>query len=137
VLELGVGLLDLAGAGADGARHPVQVAQLVDDRALDARDRVRLELDLALRLEALDRVDEADEPVGDEVRLLHVRREAGRHAAGDVLHERRVRDDQALARSGIAAALVAPPQFLELDGLDVRVQRDPLPGLQARGCARV
>src|SRR5215218_6272105 len=45
VLELAVHALDLAGAGADGARHPVQRAQLVDDRALDARDRVGLELD--------------------------------------------------------------------------------------------
>src|SRR3954454_10834153 len=47
VLELGVDLLDLAGPCTHGARHPVQGAQLVDDRALDARDRVRLELDLA------------------------------------------------------------------------------------------
>src|SRR5919199_188060 len=47
VLELGVGLLDLARAGADRARDPVQRAQLVDDRALDAGDRVGLELDLA------------------------------------------------------------------------------------------
>ena len=62
VLELGVGALDLARPGADGARHPVQRAQLVDDRALDARDRVGLELDLALELEALDRVDQADSP---------------------------------------------------------------------------
>jgi hypothetical protein len=88
VLELGVGLLDLAGAGADAARHPVERAQLVDDRALDAGDRVGLELDLALGLEALDRADQADEPVGDEVGLLHVRGQAGRHATGHVLDQR-------------------------------------------------
>src|SRR3954454_5114358 len=64
VLELAVHALDLAGAGAHGARHPVQRAQLVDDRALDARDRVGLELDLAIGVEALDRVDEADQAVG-------------------------------------------------------------------------
>ena len=97
VLELAVGALDLAGAGAHGARHPVQRAQLVDDRALDPRDRVRLELDLALDVEALDRVDQADQPIGDEVGLLHVRRQAGGHPAGHVLDERGVSDDELLA----------------------------------------
>src|SRR5215216_956943 len=77
VLELAVRALDLAGAGADGARHPVERPQLVDDRALDARDRVRLELDLALDVEALDRVDQPDQTIGDEVGLLDVRRQAG------------------------------------------------------------
>src|SRR3712207_8101339 len=33
VLELRVDALELARAGADGARHPVQRAQLVDDRS--------------------------------------------------------------------------------------------------------
>ena len=41
------------------ARHPVERAQLVDDRAADARDRVRLELDLAAEVEALDRARSA------------------------------------------------------------------------------
>src|SRR3954467_3817289 len=58
VLELRVDLLDLPGPRADGPGNPVQGTQLVDDRALDAGDRVRLELDLALELEALDRVDQ-------------------------------------------------------------------------------
>ena len=122
VLELGVGLLDLAGAGAHGARHPVERAQLVDDRALDARDRVGLELDLALGLEALDRADQADEPVGDEVGLLDVRGQARRHAARDVLDQRRVGDDEPLAGLLVPGALVAPPQVLELDRLDVGFQ---------------
>src|SRR3954454_20690630 len=88
VLELRVGLLDLTGAGADGARHPVERAELVDDRAADARDRVGLELDLPREVEALDRVDQADEAVGDEVGLLDVRGQPRGHAAGDVLDER-------------------------------------------------
>ena len=46
-LELHVDALDLARAGAHRARHPVERAQLVDDRAADPRDRVGLELDLA------------------------------------------------------------------------------------------
>src|SRR3954470_903538 len=88
VLELRVDLLDLPRPRPDGPRHPVECAQLVDDRALDAGDRVRLELDLALELEALDRVDEADQPVGDEIGLFDVRGQAGRHPAGHVLDQR-------------------------------------------------
>src|SRR5829696_7224806 len=97
VLELAVHALDLAGPGAHGARDPVERAELVDDRALDAGDRVGLELDLALGVEALDRVDEADQAVGDEIGLLDVRGQAGGHAARDVLHERRVGHDELLA----------------------------------------
>jgi hypothetical protein len=40
-----VGLLDLAGLEPGRTRDPVDGSQLVDDRALDPRDRVRLELD--------------------------------------------------------------------------------------------
>ena len=105
MLELLVGPLDLAGPRADRARHPVERAQLVDDRALDARDRVGLELDLALEVEALDRADQADEPVGDEVGLVDVRGQPRRHAAGDVLDQRRVGDDEPLARMLVAVAL--------------------------------
>ena len=41
------------------SRHPVHRAQLVDDRALDPRDRERLELDVAIGVVALDRADQA------------------------------------------------------------------------------
>jgi len=47
VLELDVGLLDLACLEADGARHPVDSSQLVDDRSADPADRIGLELDPA------------------------------------------------------------------------------------------
>ena len=67
--------LDLARAGAHRARHPVERAQLVDDRALDPRDRVGLELDVAGRVEALDRADQAEQAVRDEVALVDVRRQ--------------------------------------------------------------
>ena len=136
VLELLVGALDLAGAGAHRARHPVQRAQLVDDRALDARDRVGLELDLALGLEALDRADQADEAVGDEVGLLDVRGQPGRHAAGDVLDQRRVGDDEPLARPLVPVRLVAAPEVAELDRLDVRFPCPPVLLRPADGCAR-
>ena len=113
-LELGDRALDLAGARADGARHPVERAQLVDDRALDARDRVRLELDVAVRVEALDRADQAEQAVRDEVVLVDVRRQPAAEAAGDVLHERRVREDQPVAQP-----LVAPRPVLAATGVCV------------------
>ncbi len=125
VLELRVGPLDLAGPRAHAARHPVHRAQLVDDRALDAHDRVRLELDVAREVEALDRRDQTDEAVGDQVRLLDVRRQAGRGAAGDVLDQRRVGDDQPLAAARVPFVLVAPPEFAQLDRFDIRLQGRP------------
>src|SRR3954454_4572607 len=87
VLELRVDLLDLPRPRAHRPGNPVQRTQLVDDRALDPRDRVRLELDLTLELEALDRVDQADQPVRDEIGVFDVRGKTGGHPAGDVLHE--------------------------------------------------
>src|SRR5215213_5231644 len=127
VLEPAVHPLDLAGTGAHRARHPVQRAQLVDDRALDARDRVGLELDLALGVEALDRVDEADQAVGDEVGLLDVRGQAGGHAARDVLDQRRVGDHELLAGAVRPRRLVATPQIPQLDGFHVGLQALTLP----------
>src|SRR3954471_18314210 len=127
VLELGVDLLDLAGPGAHGARHPVQRAQLVDDRALDTGDRVGLELDLALGIEALDRVDEPDQAVRDEVGLLDVRRQAGGHASRDVLDQRRVGHHELLAGAAGARRLVAAPEVPQLDGFHVGLQALTLP----------
>ena len=129
-LELEVGALDLAGAGAHRARHPVERAQLVEDRALDARDRVGLEADLAAEVEALDRGDQAAEAVGDQVGLVDVRRQARAHAPGDVLDQRRVGDDETVARLLVTRRLVAPPQIAKLDGFYVRLHRgspNPLP----------
>src|SRR3954454_12525235 len=122
VLELAVHALDLAGAGADRARHPVERAQLVDDRALDAGDRVGLELDLALGIEALDRVDQADQAVRDEVGLLDVRGQARGHAARDVLDQRRVGDHELLAGTSGSRRLVATPEVPELDGFYIGFQ---------------
>ena len=104
-LELGHRALDVAGSGPHGARHPVHRAELVDDRALDARDRVRLELDVAARVVALDRPDQAEQAVRDEVALLDVRREAAPQSAGDVLDERRVREDEAVAERLVGLVL--------------------------------
>ena len=47
LLESGYRPFDLAGARANGARNPVERAQLVDDRSANAGHGEGLELDLA------------------------------------------------------------------------------------------
>src|SRR5581483_9688226 len=117
-LEGGDRALDLAGARADRARHPVEGPQLVDDRAADPRDRVRLELDVAVGVVALDRADQAEEAVRDEVALVDVRRQARPEPARDVLHERRVHHDQLVAQLLRARPAVLEPEAPRVDGLD-------------------
>src|SRR5918995_3611151 len=119
MLELRVRPLDLAGFGPHRARHPVERAQLVDDRALDAGDGEGLELDLALGLEALDRGDQAEQAIGDQVRLLHMRGQTAGHPAGYVLDERRVRQHESLTGLLVALILVAAPKVLKLDRLEI------------------
>src|SRR4029453_4298358 len=82
---------------------------------------VGLELDFALEVEALDGVDEADQPVGDEIRLVDVRGQPRGHPARHVLHRRRIRDHEPLTGMAVAVALVATPHLAQLDGLDVRL----------------
>jgi len=54
-----------------------------------------------------------------------MRRQAGRSAAGYVLDQRRVGDDEPLAALLVAVVLVAPPQFAQLDRFDIRLQGVP------------
>ena len=68
------------------------------------------------RVVALDRADQAEQAVGDEVALVHVRGQAGAEPAGDVLDERRVREDQPVAQLLVAGAPVLEPQLLGLVG---------------------
>ena len=152
-LEGGVGALDLAGLVAHRARDPVDRPQLVDDGAADAADRVRLELDGPLEVELLDGVDQPEDAVGDEVGLLDVRRQADADPAGDVLHQRRVVQDQPLAERRFGGLLEVLPELAQrrlgsalLRGGVVSDElacgrRRPLPRRawrqrrQARGCA--
>ena len=115
-LELRHRALDLAGARPHGPGHPIQRAELVDDRALDAGDRVGLELHVAARVVALDRADQPEQSVGDEVALVDVRREAAPEPARDVLHERRVREDQPVAKGLISCLTELQPKCLCLVG---------------------
>jgi hypothetical protein len=104
------GALDLARAGADGARHPVQRSQLVDDRALDAGDRIGLELDLTAGVEALDGADQPEQAVRDEVLLVDVRGKRRAQTARHEFDERRVGQDQPVPQRAIARLPVLLPQ---------------------------
>ena len=113
-LELADRALDLARPRAHRARHPVERAQLVDDRAADARDRVGLELDVAVGVEAVDRADQAEQPVRDEIAVVDVRRQARAEPAGHVLDERRVAEDQLVAQRLLVRLPVLEPQAQRL-----------------------
>src|SRR5262249_31119458 len=115
--------LDVARAGAHGAWHPVHRAQLVDDRALDPGDRVGLELDVAVRVVALDRADQPEQAVLDEVAFVDVARQAAADAARHVLDERGVREDEALADGFVAGPAVLLPERLHVLGLRRHGQR--------------
>ena len=109
-LERGVGLLHGAGLGPDRARHPVDGPELVDDGPPDPGDGVGLELDLAIRAEPVDGVDQPDDPVAHQVGPVDVLGKPDRHTGGDVLHEGRVQDDQLVAETTLATLLVLDPQ---------------------------
>ena len=112
LLERSDRALDLARASPHGPRHPVERAQLVDDRAADTCHSEGLELDLAVRVEPLDRADQAEQPVRDEVLLVDVRGKARADAAGDELHERRVREDEPVAKVLVVRPTVVLPEGL-------------------------
>jgi hypothetical protein len=109
VLEVGYGALDEPGPGAHRAGHPVEGAQLVEDRPLDPVDRIRLELEPTLELELVDGIDEPEQPVAGQVVLVHRTREPGPDAARHVFHQRRVMEDQPLAGVGVSRGLEALP----------------------------
>ena len=109
VLEGDVGLLDLPCTRPNGPRNPVHRTQLVDDRALDPGDGVGLELDRATQVELLDRVDEPEDAVADQVGSVDGLGKARRKAAGDVLHQGRVVEDELIASVRVLLVLVSSP----------------------------
>ena len=125
-LELGVRPLDGSRLGSNRARDPVERSELVNDRATDPADCVRLELGRPLGIEFLDRINETEDPVRNEVGLIHAGREPHAHPAGDILDQRRVMQDQTLPESCVSGRLVAPP---EIGHRAIRRSVGRLPGL--------
>src|SRR4051812_34803992 len=94
------------------ARHPHRpalVAEVPLDLADDVRRRVGRQLDAAVEVEAVDRLDQADGADLDEILELLA---AVRVAPGERAHERHVLLDQLLARLEVALLVVAPQENL-------------------------
>jgi hypothetical protein len=98
---------------ADEARDPVLRPEFVEDRAADAHAAVRLELDAAAHVEAVDGVHETEETGRAEVVDLDRTRESGKQAFADVANERVVRLDQTVLENRIVRGLEAGPDFIE------------------------
>ena len=117
--------LDAAALGTHRARHPVHRSQLVEDGAAHPRDGEGLELETALDVEAVDGVDEPEHAVADEIALIDGVGQPGGDTRCDVLHDRRVVDDELVVDLLVPRAGVGAPQLgdVVVDG-------------HARGCVR-
>ena len=82
----------------------------------DARPRVLLERRALGGVEAVDRLDEGDEPARDEVVELAVRRELARLARREVLDHRRVGEDEPVTGRHILVLNPGSPQGLRGSG---------------------
>ena len=97
VLELGADLLDLARLARTerGTQSSERSSSMIEPLMREIG--VRLELDLAAGSKRSIGADEAEQAVADQVGLLDVRGQTAAHAAGDVLDQRRVGEDEPLA----------------------------------------
>src|SRR5581483_4762774 len=98
---------------ADGARHPVERAQLVEDRAADADAGVGLEVRRLPGIELLERVEEAVHAPAHHLVVLDRRGESALDLLDDLPHEREVRAEvfigAARARARLAQRSASPP----------------------------
>ena len=111
LLDLAVGLLELAALLADAARDPVEGAKLVEDRALDPELRIGLELAVLLGVVLLDRVHQADHAGVVEIVEIDVRGQPDGDAVDDVTDQWRVLEDDLLfqGRRNLGVLLPVPP----------------------------
>ena len=100
LLDLAVGTLELAALLTHAARHPVERAELVEDRALDPELRVGLELAVLLGVVLLDRVHQTDDARVVQVVEVDVGREPDGDAVHDVPDEWRVLENDLLLEVG-------------------------------------
>ena len=106
--ELLARLVDVALPAAERARGPVLAAELVEHGAVDAGPGELLERGALLRVVAVDRGDQRLEAAGDEVLDLAAGRELADLLEDDVLDQRRVGHDQAVARLDVTGAPCRP-----------------------------
>src|SRR5262249_43905863 len=91
--------VELAALAANAAR-PCIAPKRVDHGAADSPLRERLELDPALLIEPVSRVDPPEDAVLNEVPDVDRVRHRRRHPAGERLDERQTRHDPAILMSG-------------------------------------
>src|SRR5690606_2184573 len=103
-------LVYVALPAAQRSRRPVLSAQLVEDRAVDARPRELLERRALLGVVPLDRMDQRLQAARDEVLYLAARRDLADLLVDDVLHHRGEGEDEPVTHSPVAALLVLAPQ---------------------------
>jgi len=111
LLQVRVCLFDLLRLLADGARHPVSLAEAVDHRAPYPPGSIGFELQPAAVIEFLDRIDQTHDAVAGEIVLGHILRQPDRHPVRHILHKRQVMLDQPFFRLDIAVLFPLLPQF--------------------------
>ena len=126
MLETGHRALDLLRPGAHRAGYPIELPQPVVDRSADAGHRERLELDAALEVEPLDRIDQSEHTRADEVTGIDTGGKPGADPTGDELDERRVVHDQVIAGGRVSVVEPGDPLQREV-GIFVN-------DAHARGC---
>jgi hypothetical protein len=87
----------VAAQAPERARRPVEIAQRVEHRALDAPPREGVERHAERRLVAAGGIDQADHADADEIGDLHLRGQPLREALRERLDERHVLQHEAVA----------------------------------------
>src|SRR3954468_7383855 len=88
-----LGAVGLAARAALASREVIFGPEDIEDRALDAPSRIRLERDAAALVVPVGRVDESEHARRDQVVDVHALRNAACEPEGDALREARVRED--------------------------------------------
>jgi hypothetical protein len=92
--------------GPDEPGDPVHTPQFIQDRALDARSTIGLELDPSRRIVRIDGVHESENTGADEIVQFHFVRQFGMKSLGGV-------SDQIAVVFHQEIAVVAVPGFVE------------------------
>ncbi len=111
-LEFADRAFDFTRALPNGARHPIQRSQRVENRPVDPRDRIGFELYAARIIVFFNRIDEPDDTIVYEVVNLNVGRQVRGDAPGHVFHEVKIFMDQLFARVGLAGDAVTSGRTL-------------------------
>jgi hypothetical protein len=111
---------DVLALPPDRARNVVLPAQLVEDRAADARGGEGAERQPAARVEGVQRVHQAHRAGADQLVELRLHRQAAGELPRHVVHESQVLVEQAVACDRVAAIRVRRP---EGGGLHVGLQK--------------